>query len=127
VALNGILGEDYYGRFIMDKFKELNIDTTYIRLSKLNKTGISIAINPEKDRSFITYMGSNAEKDLTDLNEESDCTKRHINADRKYSCWIRLVLQHFIHQIISAFGFIHYVESDDYSFKEPIITLYCGS
>ncbi|WP_322907474.1 carbohydrate kinase family protein [Paenibacillus campi] len=79
VAFNGVLGQDYYGQFILDEFSGLNIDTTYIRQSKHNNTGISIAINPEQDRSFITYMGSNAEVRMEDLHENSMKHGRHVH------------------------------------------------
>jgi sugar/nucleoside kinase (ribokinase family) len=53
LAFNGVLGEDGFGQFVRDQFFRNGIDTSYIRKSSRN-TGISIAINPENDRSFIT-------------------------------------------------------------------------
>lgn len=79
LAVNGVLGDDRNGSYIIDQFRQLNIDTSYIRLSRSNKTGISIAINPENDRSFITYTGTNAEVSLDSLDEESMRLGRHVH------------------------------------------------
>ncbi|MFC5647900.1 carbohydrate kinase family protein [Paenibacillus solisilvae] len=79
VAFNGILGKDGFGQFVRDQLADSGIDTRFIRTSSLNNTGISIAINPEKDRSFITYMGSNAELDLQQLDMNSAALGRHVH------------------------------------------------
>ncbi|RAP74567.1 carbohydrate kinase family protein [Paenibacillus montanisoli] len=78
LAFNGVLGEDGFGHYIRDHFSRYGIDTRYIRKSGLN-TGISIAINPEQDRSFITYTGSNAELSVNGLNMESVAQARHVH------------------------------------------------
>ncbi|TYP76701.1 carbohydrate kinase family protein [Paenibacillus methanolicus] len=79
IAFNGILGVDGFGNFVREKLNESGIDTRFIRTSRLNNTGISIAINPEKDRSFITYMGSNAELNLQQLDMKSVSLGRHVH------------------------------------------------
>ncbi|QYR23569.1 carbohydrate kinase family protein [Paenibacillus sp. sptzw28] len=79
IAFNGILGGDYFGTYIRDEFKRHGIDTRYMKKSAVHKTGISIAINPEKDRSFITYSGSNAELSLQLLDLESAALGRHVH------------------------------------------------
>ncbi|SDW78414.1 carbohydrate kinase family protein [Paenibacillus sp. CF384] len=78
IAFNGILGEDGFGQFVRDHLTEHGIDTSYIRISG-SSTGISIAINPEKDRSFITYMGSNAELSMGLLDMDSVALARHVH------------------------------------------------
>ncbi|WP_373230712.1 carbohydrate kinase family protein [Cohnella sp.] len=78
IAFNGVLGEDGFGQFVRDQFSRYGIDTSYIRKSRRN-TGISIAINPENDRSFITYTGSNAELSLQQLDMNSVALGRHVH------------------------------------------------
>jgi sugar/nucleoside kinase (ribokinase family) len=78
IAFNGVLGEDGFGQFVRDQFSRYGIDTSYIRKSSRN-TGISIAINPENDRSFITYTGSNAELSLQQLDMNSVALGRHVH------------------------------------------------
>jgi sugar/nucleoside kinase (ribokinase family) len=79
VAFNGILGEDGFGQFIREQFTRNGIDTRFIRSSTAYNTGISIAINPERDRSFITYGGSNAELSLLQLDMNSVILGRHVH------------------------------------------------
>lgn len=79
LAFNGVLGKDQFGQFILDEFKHIGINTEQIKRSELNNTGISIAINPQKDRSFITYMGSNQEVNLQQVNLQEITQGRHIH------------------------------------------------
>ncbi|WP_256758140.1 carbohydrate kinase family protein [Cohnella sp. WQ 127256] len=78
VAFNGVLGDDGFGQLIRAQFTQYGIDTSYIRKGKSN-TGISIAINPENDRSFITFAGSNAELSLQQLDMDSVKLARHVH------------------------------------------------
>lgn len=79
LAFNGVLGEDGFGQFVRDQFSLYGIDTRFIRSSSLNNTGISIAINPEKDRSFISYAGTNSELSLKQLDMNSVVLGRHVH------------------------------------------------
>ncbi|AZN43133.1 carbohydrate kinase family protein [Paenibacillus albus] len=79
VAFNGILGNDGYGAFIRERFAEHGIDTRMIRTSSKNNTGISIALNPETDRSFITYAGSNAELRMDQMDWDVIAQGRHVH------------------------------------------------
>ena len=78
LAFNGILGMDGFGQYVRNRFTESGIDTRSIRGSGID-TGISIAINPERDRSFITYPGSNAELSMSLLDMESVASARHVH------------------------------------------------
>ncbi|MGZ9586499.1 carbohydrate kinase family protein [Paenibacillus marinisediminis] len=79
LAFNGVLGKDQFGEFILDEFKQTGIDTRQIKRSEMNNTGISIAVNPQKDRSFITYMGSNQEVNLDQVDLLEITQGRHIH------------------------------------------------
>lgn len=79
VAFNGVLGEDIYGRYVREQFSQYGIDTRWIKTSQKNQTGITIAINPERDRSFITYAGSNSELSLDLLNVDDAASGRHVH------------------------------------------------
>ncbi|OXM13338.1 carbohydrate kinase family protein [Paenibacillus herberti] len=79
VAFNGVLGDDNYGHYIRERFEQYGIDTRMIRNSDINNTGISIAFNPETDRSFITYAGSNAELRMDTLDFDEIAQGRHVH------------------------------------------------
>ncbi|MBM7567688.1 PfkB family carbohydrate kinase [Paenibacillus sacheonensis] len=79
VAFNGVLGDDSNGSFIREQFAQYGIDTSQIQTSKTHQTGISIAFNPDTDRSFLSYMGSNQELALERLDIEQIAQGRHVH------------------------------------------------
>jgi sugar/nucleoside kinase (ribokinase family) len=79
VAFNGILGDDIYGRYVREHFSRYGIDTRLIQTSKNHNTGVSIAFNPDTDRSFITYAGTNMELQMDQLNLEEIAQGRHVH------------------------------------------------
>lgn len=78
-VFDGAIGNDCYGSFILTELKKNNIDTSLLQISKENKTGISISFTNEKDRSFLTYMGTNKEIDIGKVNIENIKKARHIH------------------------------------------------
>lgn len=79
VAFDGVLGDDGYGHYIRERFAGYGIDTSMVRTSETSRTGITIAINPEQDRSFITYVGSNAELHVETLDFTQIALGRHVH------------------------------------------------
>ncbi|MBA2943114.1 carbohydrate kinase family protein [Paenibacillus sp. CGMCC 1.16610] len=79
VAFDGVLGNDGYGHYIRERFAGYGIDTSMVRTSGTSRTGITIAINPELDRSFITYVGSNAELHVEELDLGQIALGRHVH------------------------------------------------
>ncbi len=79
VAFNGVLGNDSHGQYIRQRFAEYGIDTRMIGTSDTEQTGISIAFNPDSDRSFITYAGTNAELRVEGLNLSEIAQGRHVH------------------------------------------------
>ncbi len=79
VAFNGVLGSDGYGHYIRESFAEYGIDTRMVQTSKVHNTGISIAFNPDTDRSFITYAGSNMELQVDKLDLDQVAQGRHVH------------------------------------------------
>ncbi|WP_274649588.1 carbohydrate kinase family protein [Paenibacillus humicola] len=79
VAFKGVLGSDSLGRFIREQFAAYGIDTSLIQASGVHPTGISIAFNPDTDRSFISYAGSNLELDLDRLSPDEIARGRHVH------------------------------------------------
>jgi len=79
VAFNGVLGKDLLGSYVRERFAEYGIDTRMVRASEIHNTGISIALNPERDRSFISYAGSNQEMRLEELDPEQIAMGKHVH------------------------------------------------
>ncbi|SFJ81192.1 Sugar or nucleoside kinase, ribokinase family [Paenibacillus sp. UNC496MF] len=79
VAFSGVLGADSNGSFIREQFAQYGIDTSLIETSKVHRTGISIAFNPDTDRSFLSYAGSNQELALERLELDRIAQGRHVH------------------------------------------------
>lgn len=77
-VITGLVGDDYCGRFIIDELHRYGVATA-IEFSKTRSTGISIAFNPDTDRSFITYDGSVTEFTLHDVKDELLSKARHVH------------------------------------------------
>jgi len=78
-VFQGTIGDDCYGKFILEEFEQKHVDSSLLKISKKNKTGISISFTNENDRSFLTYRGTNIEMNL-DLIEIDNVQKaRHIH------------------------------------------------
>lgn len=78
-AFYGILGRDLYGDYLHAQLQASGIHTDFIQRDALVGTGISIAVNVEANRSFITYSGTNANLNL-DMPEEQVLRRaRHVH------------------------------------------------
>ena len=98
VAFKGIVGQDYYGQYVLEQFCLAGIDTSYMVRSDQNSTGISIAINPERDRSFISYAGTNAELQIDQIADLEPIPARHVHltgyrGSRNHEAFMRVVRQ----------------------------------
>ncbi|WP_018757146.1 carbohydrate kinase family protein [Paenibacillus terrigena] len=98
VAFKGIVGQDYYGQYVLNQFHLAGIDTSYTKRSDQNTTGISIAINPERDRSFISYAGTNAELQVDQVADLEPIPARHVHltgyrGSSNHEAFMRIVRQ----------------------------------
>ncbi|WP_152391815.1 carbohydrate kinase family protein [Paenibacillus guangzhouensis] len=96
VAFKGVVGQDYYGQYVLDQFRQAGIDTSYVKRSDLGATGLSIAINPERDRSFISYAGTNAELQIDPFIDLDAVPARHVHltgyrGSRNHTQFMRIV------------------------------------
>lgn len=78
-VFQGTIGDDCYGKFINDELRQKNVDISLLQISKKNKTGISISFTNEKDRSFLTYRGTNAEINLNSIDIDMVQKAKHIH------------------------------------------------
>ncbi len=58
VAFCGLIGQDYFGDFILEKLKEREIDTSMVIRTDKSHTGITFILNYDNDRVSVTYHGT---------------------------------------------------------------------
>ncbi len=78
-VFQGTIGDDCYGKFILEEFNKTNTDCSLLGLSKYNNTGISISFTNEKERSFLTYRGTNSEINLDSIEVDKVQKAKHIH------------------------------------------------
>lgn len=78
-VFKGAVGNDCYGHYIMDTFRKQNIDTSLLSMEKETGTGVSLSFTNEKDRSFVTYRGTNSGIDITNIRMEEVIQAKHIH------------------------------------------------
>ena len=68
-AVLGRVGDDHFGRLIIDRLAGAGVDTRYVLVDPDRKTGIGVALCPPGDRAVLTFLGTiNAvyPEDITD-------------------------------------------------------------
>lgn len=78
-VFQGEVGDDCYGELIVQEFYKKNVDCKLLKRSKTEKTGISISFTNEKDRSFLTYRGTNARISIREIQMDHVMEARHIH------------------------------------------------
>ena len=78
-VFQGSVGDDMYGRYIRQVYRELGVDDALLADDPAVKTGISISFTNAKDRCFLTYRGTNAGLSLDKLDLAQVARARHIH------------------------------------------------
>lgn len=60
VAFCGVIGNDYFGDFVLKKLKERKIDTSMVHRTNECHTGVTVVLNYDNDRAMVTYHGTMA-------------------------------------------------------------------
>ncbi len=79
VIFMGVVAEDLFGRFMIDKMNQCGIDTSAVIIDPAQRTGISVILSRGTDRAILTYPGAigslTAERVSDDLLQRS----RHLH------------------------------------------------
>ncbi len=60
VSLHGYVSDDYFGRYLRRLLREFGVDISLLQEASGHKTGLSIGLTSDRERSFISCRGSNA-------------------------------------------------------------------
>jgi ribokinase len=66
-SLFGRVGDDIFGRYVLDLLKKEGVDVSGVKVSGNGKTGATIALVQGGERSFISYRGENARFSIGDI------------------------------------------------------------
>jgi sugar/nucleoside kinase (ribokinase family) len=58
VAFIGVVGDDFFGRFMLDALNNRGVDTSLVITNSEQKTGVTVILNRINDRGMVTHLGS---------------------------------------------------------------------
>ncbi len=82
VGICGIVGDDIFGRYMLESIRERGIDTTGVIVDPQQKTGFSVILNEPDDRAILTHLGAinSLSADLVDRSLLSSTRHLHITS-----------------------------------------------
>lgn len=57
-AIIGLVGDDLFGRFIVDALAERGVDTAHVLIEETERTGLGVILTRGDDRAILTFMGA---------------------------------------------------------------------
>jgi sugar/nucleoside kinase (ribokinase family) len=78
-AFVGKVGDDTFGRFMVDALRSRGVDTSGVVIDPAIKTGLSVILSRRTDRAILTYLGSIAALRYTDIDPALLKRARHLH------------------------------------------------
>lgn len=79
VGFIGKVGDDTFGRFMVDALRAYGIDTSGIVVDPAIKTGLTVILSRGNDRAILTYLGSIAALRADEVDTASFARARHLH------------------------------------------------
>lgn len=79
VAFLGLVGDDVFGKFVIDELNSRNVDTHAIKMNRKVKTGCTVILNRGIDRAIMTHPGSISQLKRSDLDLSLFKSARHLH------------------------------------------------
>lgn len=79
VAFAGVVGQDLFGRFVLEKLKSGGVNIDHLRTTNAEKTGITIWHSRDGQRAGVTYAGTIALLESNDVPDELLQSARHLH------------------------------------------------
>lgn len=58
VAFIGVVGNDLFGRFMLEALQDRGVDTSHVIVDPSQKTGLTVILNRVDDRAMLTHLGA---------------------------------------------------------------------
>lgn len=79
VAFAGIVGDDVFGRFMLDALNGRGVDTSGVIVDPARKTGVTVILNRGSDRAMLTHLGTIADLTAAQIPEALLAQTRHLH------------------------------------------------
>ena len=80
VAYFGVVGDDAFGRFMLDALRSRGIDTSACLVDPAQRTGSTVILTSGRDRAILTEMGAIGAMDVDTIPESLVGRARHIHS-----------------------------------------------
>lgn len=84
VSFIGKIGDDSFGKLIMDSLSGKKVDTSMVLTSGKVNSGATIVLNFDEDRAMVTYQGAMNDLKLSDINPDDLKRARHLHFSSFY-------------------------------------------
>ena len=79
VGMVGVVGDDPFGRFMLEALEERGIDTTACRIDPSEPTGATVILARSTDRAILTALGTIAAATAADVPDDLLARARHLH------------------------------------------------
>jgi len=79
VAFAGLCGADLFGRFMLESLQERGVDVTHVVIDPRLRTGVSVILSRDADRSILTYPGCMTALHAEQVTEDVLLQARHLH------------------------------------------------
>lgn len=79
VGFCGMVGNDDFGKSVINQLKEYKVDTSLVTTSEEHKTGLTAIIRHEQDRAMVTYPGAMEQYSLSDISDDAFEGPKHLH------------------------------------------------
>ncbi len=80
VAFVGVIGDDAFGRFLLDTLRARGVDVSHVRILSTVKTAVTLHLVRGNDRAMLTYLGTLAEVEAALVPPEVLAGARHVHS-----------------------------------------------
>jgi sugar/nucleoside kinase (ribokinase family) len=78
-AITGVVGDDLFGRFMLDRLVEHGVDTRALGVDPGVSTGVTVVLAKSEDRAILTFPGAIADRRVTPTDIDLACRARHVH------------------------------------------------
>ncbi len=79
VAFIGVVGDDLFGRFMLEALQTRGVDTRYVIVDPGQKTGLTVILNRVDDRAMLTHLGAINALRVEQIPDELLSQARHLH------------------------------------------------
>jgi sugar/nucleoside kinase (ribokinase family) len=79
VLFIGVVGEDLFGRFMIEALSQRGIDTSSVIIDPAERTGVSVILSRGADRAILTYPGAIAKLAAARISDDHLQRSRHLH------------------------------------------------